>query len=411
MAIRDPLGPPAQREIRLYGVVDILHPGYEERYLLLQLPALDPVDTPNGEPQMGGVDLRLALDACRVLTNNREGFLSESRNGDNPVQVSGSEELLVQSQYYYHLAGHLGSMYKYPVVTAFAAWTLPTSIPEHWAHDETAVARSALQERFGRPASAMSTAVKNFDGGCVLTKFLASTQNARYVPKEEQAWFDGNHGTYHCLNAKAGINDTANGVTLRSDVHLCFDRGGFVFYPFNALTREYLVYSLSNVESDYTDLLHRRPVTMHERTSATLVYARFAYAVILRGAPGWVGNEVPIRDVVKAVAAQLNSSAKQGPSDSAAARAASFTAASNESVAIYMEGYDEKQWEEGWKERFPKFSQEVEDPPDTWVQSHPDTVRIGRLAAAYKAKNPQIALSSDGSKLHDCDDPVDAVDR
>ncbi|RDX42470.1 hypothetical protein OH76DRAFT_1422516 [Lentinus brumalis] len=386
MAIRDPLGPPAQREIRLYGIVDILHPGYEERCILLQLPALDPVDTPKGEPQRGGVNLRLALDACRVLTNNCEGFLSESRNGDNPVQVSESAdwELLVQSQYYYHLAGHLGSMYKYPVVTAFAAWTLPTSIPEHWARDETAVARSALQERFGRPASAMSTAVKVFDGGCVLTKFLASTQTARYVPKEEQTWL---------------------GSMIRPT------ESGFVFYPINARTRDYLVYSLSNVESDYTDLLHRRPVTMHERTSATLVYARFAYAVILRGAPGWVGNEVPIRDEVKAVAAQLNSSAKQGSSDNAAARALapSITAASNESVAIYMEGYDQKQWEEGWKERFPNFSQEVEDPPDTWVQSHPDTVRIGRLAAAYKAKNPQIALSSDGSKLHDCDsDPVDS---
>ncbi len=111
MAIRDPLGPPAQREIRLYGIVDILHPGYEER--CIQLPALDPVDTPKGEPQRGGVNLRLALDACRVLTNNCEGFLSEGRNGDNPVQVSESadSELLVQSQYYYHLAGHLGSMY------------------------------------------------------------------------------------------------------------------------------------------------------------------------------------------------------------------------------------------------------------------------------------------------------------
>ncbi len=94
---------------------------------------------------------------------------------------------------------------------------------------------------------------------------------------------------------------------------------------------------------------------MHQRTSATLVYARFAYAVILRGAPGWVGNVVPIRDVVKAVAAQKSGS-KQGSSDSAAARAALFTTASNEAVATYMEGYDEKQWEEGWKERFPKFS-------------------------------------------------------
>ncbi|RDX44674.1 hypothetical protein OH76DRAFT_1408920 [Lentinus brumalis] len=408
MTLREPLRRPAEREIRVHGYVLILHPGYFQEYVLLKLPAFDRGDISADQPQQGGVNLRLVLDACRIRTNNSEGFLSASRDGHTPLAVGADDKLLAASTYFYHITADPGPKNRYPVVSVFAAWTLPVPLPVHWQRNETFDAQSEIKARFARPPSVMSSSVKAFDLGCIVTQFATSMDNARYVPKEEHAWFDANNGSIYCLEPRSGINDTSNGGTLRSDVRACFDRGSFVFYPINASNRDYAAYSVSDADPDYTDLLHQRPVTMHERTSAVFLYARFAYNIILR-APSWMGEAV-------SVPAEITSTVPQKSSCTAAAAAQAAmkgpaqlpsTTASSGSAASYMEGFDEKKWEADWKRIYPNYTEEVEDPPDTWVQSHPDTVRIGRLAATYKAENPQVSMCSHGSTLHDCDDVVD----
>ena len=83
---------------------------------------------------------------------------------------------------------------------------------------------------------------------------------------------------YRIKDRGTGINDVANLVTLRADVHCCLDDHIFVLYPLQGNT--YLAYVLRRGFSDYAELLHRRPVTLPQRVSAEFVYARFAYTVI-----------------------------------------------------------------------------------------------------------------------------------
>lgn len=75
----------------------------------------------------------------------------------------------------------------------------------------------------------------------------------------------------------ADINDVANGVTLRSDVHAYIDQYGFVFYPTDQ--GRYVAYVVGR-QLDYAKLFHRRLVAMHPRVAIQFLYARFAYNVI-----------------------------------------------------------------------------------------------------------------------------------
>ena len=108
---------------------------------------------------------------------------------------------------------------------------------------------------------------------------IIACENARLVPKEQAGWFNYNKmSQYNRRGVLTGINDVANGVCLRSDVHDCLNRHGFVFFPTNE--GKFVAYIIGNLEDDYAVLLHRRPVMIHERVAEEFIYARFAYAFI-----------------------------------------------------------------------------------------------------------------------------------
>ncbi len=65
----------------------------------------------------------------------------------------------------------------------------------------------------------------------VLAKSYTELENARLVPRDQLDWFIGNDMAQFSLNHNFSINDVANGVTLRSDVHACMDRHTFALYP------------------------------------------------------------------------------------------------------------------------------------------------------------------------------------
>ena len=111
------------------------------------------------------------------------------------------------------------------------------------------------------------------------------------VPREYEQWFFVNE--MHRFSRGrfwTGINDVANGVTLRADVHACFDRDAFVFYPLvddveiqdtpSAVSPRYVAFVIDAQERCYIPLLHRREVYMHERVSEEFLLARFALAII-----------------------------------------------------------------------------------------------------------------------------------
>ncbi|RPD67964.1 hypothetical protein L226DRAFT_444676, partial [Lentinus tigrinus ALCF2SS1-7] len=274
MESRPRLKDPASERIPQYGHVVICHPGLDR--ILFAFPGFDPVPPPpfTVHDGTGGVNHRLVLDSCRVITNNQDGYLKTDIGGAK--RVLATTITLPCGVYYLHLANPL-TRTCYKIVADFAAWKFPLSLPAHWQRCLSRDDRSQLQYFMTVSPSSMSDAVKNADAKCVVSGYEHSLQTAHLLPEEEHAWFDMWRMVNYCLNDKAGINDTANGVALGSDIYLCLDRGGFVFYPCEP--HDHILYFVIS-EVDYAQLLHRRPVTIHKRVSDAFLYARFAYNII-----------------------------------------------------------------------------------------------------------------------------------
>ena len=119
----------------------------------------------------------------------------------------------------------------------------------------------------------------------------------------------------HSLNSGAGINDVGNGVTLRSDVHACLDRGGFVFYPTEH--GGFMGYIVNIEEWNYVEVLHRREVNMHDRVVGEFLYARFAYNIIQQLPSFWRSlDSVPIPQAISDARKRRLQAEKQNDEDS-----------------------------------------------------------------------------------------------
>ncbi|KAH9935658.1 uncharacterized protein B0H18DRAFT_419849 [Fomitopsis serialis] len=249
-------------------MVTIMHPGYTPLQDLLMLPAYDPAPA----PELWGCSHRLALDACRIIANNRDGFLSTTLDGRD--HVPDSEPTLTADVYYYFLLGDHDP--EYAVVSEFAAWRFPDTLPAHWL--------SARQDRrhlsrFFASESAMSDRVRDMDGACILSGFgqASSCDNAHLVPKEQAVWFTFNRMKVHNIRPEIVTpNDVANGICLRADIRLCLDRHAFVFFPDGS---DFVAYFIK-VEDDYAEWFHRTAAQIHERVAVQFLYARFAFNVI-----------------------------------------------------------------------------------------------------------------------------------
>ncbi|TFK81297.1 hypothetical protein K466DRAFT_667203 [Polyporus arcularius HHB13444] len=125
----------------------------------------------------------------------------------------------------------------------------------------------------------MSSRVKADDEMCMVSAFMQSLDNAYVLPKEESPWSNMQKMNLYSHNRYAHINDTANGMTLRSDIHRCFDAHGFVFHPCGPTN--HIVYIVDDGLDNYAHYLHCRLVDMLNRVSDKFLYARFAYTMII----------------------------------------------------------------------------------------------------------------------------------
>ncbi len=160
---REELQLPSSDDIRLRGDVEVLHPGYNQ--IFFSLPAFDSL------AGQFGVNRSIVEDACRIITNNQDGFLTTDHQGSAPVP--NVDSLLRPGKYYYHLVRSAGPT-KYPVVAHFASWVFPKTPPTHWSRVRTAEESAACLE-WARSAGAMSDAVKDFDKCCIVTKYSSCT--------------------------------------------------------------------------------------------------------------------------------------------------------------------------------------------------------------------------------------------
>lgn len=142
----------------------IKHPGYSPSPDLLWLYAYDKV--PGTE--LWGCSHRIALDACRIITNNRDGFLSTTQRRQD--KIPDNDLTLTADVYYYFIAAPDEA--DYPVVADFTAWRFPELLPDHW---RSAIPSPTLNRWYGAGESAMSSTVKALDGACILSGFDAGS--------------------------------------------------------------------------------------------------------------------------------------------------------------------------------------------------------------------------------------------
>lgn len=79
---------------------------------------------------------------------------------------------------------------------------------------------------------------------------------------------------------RSTLEDTANGVTLRNDLHQNLDAFNLVFYPKGARLVTHFLSELDAETACY--LFHNIPIRLHQQTSVGLVFARFMYNIFSR---------------------------------------------------------------------------------------------------------------------------------
>ncbi|EPS93925.1 hypothetical protein FOMPIDRAFT_1055533 [Fomitopsis schrenkii] len=374
--------------------ITIKHPGYTPPHDLIRFPAYDAVHG----TELWGCNHRFVLDACRIIANNRDGFLSTvpQRHG----RVPDSDVTLAADVYFYFtLDPHETD---YPIVADFLAWRFPDALPDHWP-------RPALRslQRFRVSESAMSTQVKSIDGACILSGFKqeSSCDNAHLVPNDQAAWFAENNMSVHNIHPTIRQpNDVANGVCLRADIHRCLDRYGFVFFPMGTQFVAYFILP----EEDYAEWYHRTPAQIHERVSIHFLYARFAFNIIASLCIMPSTRTVPPLPALVARDSWQRSLKRRSKTASATPSEKSIPEEPTSEPELGKRTTDDQSLGRAFAARYPHLQREVaysDDYDYNTLSWHPEFDRMQGLKEAWLFRHPQIrqtSVSEDNVGL--CDD-------
>lgn len=118
------------------------------------------------------------------------------------------------------------SSYHYPVVPNFREWMFPNEkLPGTW---------TTMAKRRSPGVASTSDAARSRDQCCRMTEAVEETDVAHIVPLAEEVWFNKNdmirYGNKHA-SLRPGVNDDANTMLLRADLHRSFDKRRFTFLP------------------------------------------------------------------------------------------------------------------------------------------------------------------------------------
>ena len=146
--------------------VCILHPGYSRYKTLLQIESAPTEDDPDGP---SAIHHQTVLDACRIIAQNRDGFLSAARELSGRVAL---DTVWLTGANYWYFLHDAAQDERYPIVDDFLAWPFPEDVPAHWA-----AAHQYERPRYCPSASGMSAAVKADDKECIVSKLRTSHRN------------------------------------------------------------------------------------------------------------------------------------------------------------------------------------------------------------------------------------------
>ncbi|KAL2755981.1 hypothetical protein ACRALDRAFT_210879 [Sodiomyces alcalophilus JCM 7366] len=211
---------------------------------LLTLPRVDRRNDNNF-----GIHHGTALLACQVVAGNAfDGYLSLNKGGEAvSVPLDG---ILTQGSYYFSFTPSIEDIWP--------------DIPPGGRHDR-----------------------------CVVSNFSFAVENAHLIPKEERTWFQKNEMDLYGYGL-TGINDEANLLPMKSDIHVCFDKRWFVIVPKTASTissePQYVTHIISPEAEEFSPIYQDTIVRPRTR-SKHFLFVRFAWAILLRAKPFLLRDE------------------------------------------------------------------------------------------------------------------------
>lgn len=258
------------------GNILFRHPGYEDKtnvLVVLFSPDKATVTDDQGTSiTRQGLYAQFALDVCGIIAGNRwDGSLSESKHLTSTNKVEPNS-VLMQTNYYFHLPTH-DSVTPYPVVPNFRQWCFPhDNLPAAWSQIVPASLNRIIVPENVSPSN-LSLELAKRDGSCRVTGCVEKTQTSHLVPRSEHDWWHQNDMVRYNDYARDHVDDPANTLLLRSDIHIAFNRAQLVFVPKKDLMVHVLQPSL-----EYQILYHNHE-TQSFRCSVPLLFARLAWAI------------------------------------------------------------------------------------------------------------------------------------
>ena len=257
------------------------HPAYDSTHLF-EVPAFD---NPGG-----GIHHGTALLLCSIIADSVwDGWLTETRNGQK-LDLD-AESLLTGRDYFFHVPRPIQEdldiedsqlPYKYPVVPSFQHWRFPhDNPPPGWTFVPDF--SDIIPPLFPVPSlSSVSQAVRDRDVGCRLSGYQDGIERAHLCPRSELEWFTkqemDRYNTNQSLSGANLVDDMANALALRSDIHTAFDAGTFVFTRKQNSWVSHFLAPTCNIGPEYHNVVVEMPVAVHP----VFILTHFAWAILPR---------------------------------------------------------------------------------------------------------------------------------
>ncbi|KAI2601696.1 hypothetical protein GGR54DRAFT_645781 [Hypoxylon sp. NC1633] len=303
--------------------VSIFHPGYEKKYPpIFQFPALDD----------GGISYDVVYYACCIVTGNNwpsgddeakigtdefdakaYPYLTKTNDHTAPAVDRPADGVLRGSRYFLYVPGYMdGGNEPYPITGTFRDWVYPhNKLPRPWrdvnidpATPETMRMMTLMKES--------SSTTRYRDTSCRMTGGVLATEQSHLIPRAEAAWFNTNDMEAYMLDefAQPAIDDLANTVLLRVDVHKLLDQKIIVPVPKMQNDLYQLVTNvLQYKQGTYSELVrvyHNRLYRPLEGVSPQYLFARFAWSLFSK-------ETMPIFDVKRGnIAVLVRNETKEG---------------------------------------------------------------------------------------------------
>lgn len=179
----------------------------------------------------GALEYGFAHMACSVIAGNRwDGFFTHGVDGP-PLQFAHGD-IMPKGEYYFQIEGSTTEN-PYPIIPTFRDWPFPhNDLP--LPYSEIVQPLSPISGRSYAPSN-FSTAIVTQNITCRMSDLEEGTEAAHLCPRSELEWSRHNqmsiYNTSPNLPPDRILDDTANALLLRQDLHTQFDANKFVFMP------------------------------------------------------------------------------------------------------------------------------------------------------------------------------------